>query len=75
MKYLGDDMYQFDSGDKFYANCGIIGLSPKECHEKDEWYISGGYDQGIYESRDWSKEQRKEVAEYMINKWKEWSEQ
>lgn len=75
MRYLGEDRYSMNNGKEFYANCGIIGLSPKECHYENDWYIHEGYDGGIFESREFTKEERKEISDFMINQWREWSKQ
>ena len=65
MKYLeGKEKYLFSTGRIASANCGIIGLSPN-------LEISDGYDGGFDGTRNLTKEERVELANYMIEKWKE----
>ena len=70
MKIKGDDLI-FSSGRKEYANCGLVGLSFRQ----GEFTISGGYDDGIWPDtwRDdpMSKEDLRELADYMIDLWTE----
>lgn len=72
MKIEMDELI-FSTGKTRYANCGIIGLSPKGS-------ISEGYDGGLWdkdmsnrdlydEDEDLTKAERVELAEYMIRQW------
>jgi hypothetical protein len=68
MKINNDYITFKTSGKKYYANCGIIGLSePGE----DGWQVSGGYDDafGGCCSEKLSKKEKIELADYMINLW------
>ncbi len=65
------------SGKKLYANCLIVGIDP-------ELNVSGGYDQGnidslynndTHEYEKISKEDRVELAEYMIALWIKYRDQ
>ncbi len=57
------DFIIFEStGRKEYANCGIVGID-------DNLEPSEGYDGG-FEHGNWSPEEKKELAEYMILRWK-----
>jgi hypothetical protein len=62
---IDGDTVKFRSGKEEYANCGIIGLSP-------DGSAAGGYDGGFpgYDDSELTKEERVELAEYMIVKWK-----
>jgi hypothetical protein len=53
----------FLTGKRIYSNNGIIGLSPK-------LEVTEGYD-GDIEIEDLTKEERLELAEYMLKKWTE----
>lgn len=73
MKINGDTI-TFSSGRTAYATNGIVGLSAPR--GGDEWLVSEGYDGGIWsgleeEGRDdgLSKEDLRELAEYMIALW------
>lgn len=71
MKIEGDTVI-FSTGKTSYANCGIIGLSPR-------MDVSEGYDGGFYngpDSEDWKDEEERltkaeliELADYMIEQW------
>ncbi len=69
MKYdHKEQIYTFTSGRKVPFNRGIIGLNPEnlmdgECFE--------GYD-GPIRATTWTKEERRELAELMIDQWKIW---
>lgn len=68
MKINSDsDLVIFEStGKKVYANCGIIGVSS----DSKKIYLSEGYD-GDFPDEELSKEEREELADYMINLWTE----
>jgi hypothetical protein len=67
MKIEGDDLVM-SSGRRFYANCGIIGLS-------DRLTVTEGYDGAVPAWEDgWggavmTTEERREMADYMIALW------
>lgn len=68
-----DSEIVLSTGKKFYANNGIIGIN-------DELSIYGGYDGHISlreyyptESLHFSKEERKELAEYVISLWQKFT--
>lgn len=66
MKWVGGE-YLLSNGERLQANCGILGLSP---------------DLGLYEGYDgvprygdpFTAEERREIADMMIARWKEWAE-
>ena len=69
MKY-NDSWYTLSTGRKFYANCGIIGMSR---FKKDEFgkftlSLSEGYDGGI-SADDFSTREQMEIANYIIWQW------
>ena len=72
MKQAGDNTYRLKSGREFYANRWILGLAP------DDDSLFHGYDgeAWIYESHNYSQEftpeERKEIAEYMVRMWRAW---
>jgi len=59
------DGYKLSSGREFSANCGIIGLSPKEEYG---WEVHEGYDGGIYDE-EWTPDEKRELADFMIDLW------
>ena len=61
-----DRGFILSTGKEFYANCNIIGINITEL---GELYISEGYDGGI-DDGEFTKEERREVADYMIDLWK-----
>lgn len=65
VEYNGHDYYKLSSGKLIYANHGILGLS-SECN------LYEGYD-GSFLHESWSREDRVEVAEMMIERWKKWA--
>ncbi len=71
---IDGDIIRFRKGREEYANLGIIGIDP-------EGNISGGYDDAIAGGFDekgediyLTKEERVELAEYMIIQWKLFAE-
>jgi hypothetical protein len=69
MELQGPDIYRLTSGRVFYANNGIIGISP-------DGEVSEGYDGGIDVVREWDDEftpwtpaERGELADEMIRRW------
>lgn len=73
--YEKEQEFVLSTGKKIYANAGILGLSA----ETKESSLFQGYD-SIYDtsneeecSFNLTQEERKEIAEYMIDLWKEWA--
>lgn len=71
---IDGDTVKFRNGREEYANLGIIGIDP-------EGNVSGGYDDGFASGFDseggdnyLTKEERQELAEYMIIQWKLFAE-
>ncbi len=64
MRIDGDDV-KFRAGRTAYANLGIIGLSK----DGDTFITSGGYDAIFPDGEPLTKEERLELAAYMINQW------
>jgi len=56
--------YKLTTGTEIYANCGILGISPRG--------ITEGYDGDI--DADLTPEERKEVAAFAIAQWQAWIE-
>jgi hypothetical protein len=55
------------TGNKYFVDCGIIGLSEPD---NNGWVITGGYDHYIIcDSYPVKKEEKLELAEYMIILW------
>ena len=52
------------NGKEFYANCSILGIN-------DALDISYGYDGGVCD--EFTKEERQEIAKYMIGLWKKFA--
>ena len=69
-----DDTYVLPTGRRFYANCGIIGLSD------DDDAVTEGYDGGIdvhsYADPEeaWTVKERRELGQFMIARWTAWTE-
>lgn len=66
MKHIKDGVV-FNDGQKVYANCGILGIN-------ESLDIFEGYDGGVDNQCSWTAEQRKELAEYMIELWRRFGE-
>jgi len=71
------DHYRLSTGRMFYANGGIIGLSPEHTTRS----VSEGYDGAIYmgdehdEPEDrWTPAERQELAAYMVALWTRWGQ-
>ena len=70
--------YVLSTGKRFYANNGILGLAVDKSGEAecrcDE--LSHGYDGGFLHFREegcvFSAEERREIAEAMVERWREW---
>lgn len=58
--------YIFNSGRKVYANHGIIGLGLDDD-------VSEGYDGSFGPSYLFTAAERREIAAYMIERWRRWS--
>lgn len=70
MTFNDRDEYVLSTGRKFYANCGIIGISPKN----DD--VSEGYDGDVYVDwfeNPWTIAEKVELAEFMIDRWEKWA--
>ena len=71
MEYITKDAgwtgYRLTSGKTFYANGGILGLGP----DPDE-FLSEGYDGGVSGEKDFTRDERREIASFMIMRWHEW---
>ena len=63
-----DDGFRLTTGKEFYANNGILGLSPM-CPALFE-----GYDGTVDDGTVLTDAERHEVAEYMISVWRAWAE-
>jgi hypothetical protein len=61
---IDGDTVKFRNGKEEYAGNGIIGICP-------DGHVSGGYDDafGGVDSEELTKEERQELAGYMINQW------
>lgn len=71
MKYdVEQSEFILNSGKVLSANCGILGLS---ANAEDSETLFEGYDGSNGRREDFTAEERKEIAEYMISLWKEWS--
>lgn len=63
---IDGDIVKFRNSREEFANLGIIGISP-------DGTLSGGYDDGFavdFCKCTLTKEERQELAEYMIRQWK-----
>ena len=75
MKIVKDSVI-FSTGKELYANCGVIGISPK-------LEISKGWDGGFFNPRSYvnlddytlTPVERIELADYMIARWKEFKKE
>ena len=65
MKMIDNDSYILNTGKKIYANKGLISID-------NEGNIYEGYDGelDIKEYNLFTKQERREIAKFMINKWK-----
>jgi hypothetical protein len=68
MKRVTRDNYELSTGRRFYANCGIVGLSPDDSKKLE---FHEGYDGGESVD-DWTPGERMELARFMIDLWREW---
>ena len=66
MKFNENEEAILSTGKTFSANCKIIGI----CEELE---ISEGYDGGL-NSQKFTKEEKREIALYMIDLWIKWVE-
>lgn len=67
MKIEDERYLVFSTGRRETANLGIVGLGP-------DLTISEGYDGGFNE-RDWTPDERRELADYMIAQWTAYRDQ
>lgn len=58
------DEFRLWSGRRLYANCNVLGIGP-------DGSVHTGYDDHL-ETSDFTPEERRELAEYAIAKWKAW---
>lgn len=81
MKRLTSDHYELSTGRKFSANKGIIGISADDVDGEVSRQLSEGYDGAIdtdsfdierYPELEWTVEERRELADYMIELWTKW---
>lgn len=61
------ERYELSTGNTFYANNGIIGISPDSVYMN---FIYDGYDGYIDPGYDLSKEEQLELCDFMIDLWK-----
>lgn len=54
------------SGRKFDANDGILGMS-------NAMELTEGYDGRVYDEREFTPDERKEIADHMIGLWQRWA--
>lgn len=75
--------YVLSTGRAFYANCGVIGISGEEVERdpEDAVIVREGFDGDIRiaeskwaddTSEDWTPDERRELADYMIALWQRW---
>lgn len=70
------DYFVMDSGRRFYANNGILGIGVylDECDDyRSIITVSGGYDGGV-NTRDFTPAERQELAEYVTDLWRKFAE-
>ena len=69
MKYK-DDSYTLSTGKEINANCGILGIN------KDDGIIRiyDGFDGRAYGHEKLNKQERRELADYVIALWNQWVE-
>lgn len=78
MRRVGEDWYELSTGRRFYANCGIIGISSDDASPSTK-QLSHGYDGGIdvacgwQPEDDWTIDERRELGEFMAALWSEWA--
>jgi dUTPase len=72
MKF-GGSYFTLASGRRFYANAGILGID-------SDGYLTEGYDgnventmMGDLDDHPFTAEERQEIGEYMVARWKEWA--
>jgi len=77
---LKDDTYTLSTGHTFYANNGIVGMSPTFAKSGDKF--AEGYDGDEYTRKaypddefthDWTPAERQELADHMIALWQQWA--
>lgn len=67
MQRTDEDWYRLSTGRPLYANNGIVGLDVKNGG------VFTGYDDDL-SPRQWTVEERREFADFMIAAWTEWKE-
>jgi hypothetical protein len=75
MKPIGN-AYLLESGRTFRANGGILGINSEELlTEGYDSELENGYDTTFeFDQPPLTAEERREIADYMIERWKEWAE-
>lgn len=63
---IGRDTFKLSTGRTFYANNGLIGISPLGADAAVR--VSEGYDGGVHVD-EWTAAERRELADYMIALW------
>lgn len=66
MEFTNDGL-RFSTGKEIYCSGGIVGIDPENC-------ITQGSDSGLDED-ELTPEERVELAEFMIARWKQYSDQ
>ena len=70
MKWIeADSEYKLRSGKRVYANNGILGLGHSAIPDE----VSEGYDGEVGTRDDFTDAERREMAAYMIARWRAWA--
>lgn len=82
MVLVADSTYRLSTGREFYANAGIVGMSPRtidgDFGDFEPNAIPEGYDGGITmwdqddPSKRWTDAELTELHDFMIGMWSEW---
>jgi hypothetical protein len=81
MEQIEPDRYRLSTGREFYANRGIVGMSPQfaDRHQEYNDCVPEGYDGSICVNDRWSEPEeywtgaeQHELADYMIALWQRW---
>lgn len=81
MEQIARDRFRLSTGREFYANCGIVGMSPSYADRDGDYTdtLPEGYDGGITINDKWSEPEsywtgaeQHELADYMIALWERW---
>lgn len=68
MKHDGNDHFILESGKRFYAHALTLGIAEYE----GRFDVAEGYDGGV-DTDKFTLQDRREVAEYMIDLWGRWA--